>query len=216
MKILYTKSFKEAIDLPWKRLSLNGVKLRGGKNTGLTSRKDLLKSLVFPKSFLETNITSRFYDTEYIRLKKGIQLCFQVSESDNSFYNEDNFYQVLLFFYTDFSLSIPVQSLAFVCYENISEENSKLTFTDLNLTTKKNIITIPDFSWKANIDFNQSDTLSFLEDSRGNLERSSVLGEKEYVSLDSWKSWIIDSISEPVYSPWIETMYLNKFGIKIY
>lgn len=221
MKILYTKKFKEVLSQPWGNISLGKVKLRGGTNTGLT-RQDISKIIEIPYSFSVTESTQRTYNSEVIRLPKGgIQIYLDIPEEDQSFYSSEYYYQALLFFFTD--LMTNKDSLAFVCYEDIKylegQETSPkddVVFTGLTLNTRKNIITLPNFSWNCNISFSQSEVIKFLESSVGNLEVSPYSSGIGYASKDSWKAWIVDSLSEGSLTPWIETTYINKYGIKIY
>lgn len=220
MKLLYTKKFKEILSQPWKNISLGKVKLRGGTKTGLT-RKDISKVLELPDSFSGIESTQRTYDSEMVCLPGGgIQIYLDIPREDQSFHTEDYYYQVIMFFYTD--LLTGEESLAFVCYEKIDyitsdiPENDEVIFIDLTLTSRKNIITIPSFSWSCNINFSQSEIIKYLEDPIGDLEVKPFMDGTGYVSRESWKAWMVDSLSTQSLTPWIETTYLNKYGIKIY
>lgn len=223
MKILYTKKFKEALSQPWRNISLGKIKLRGGTNTGLT-RKDISKILEFPESFTGTESTQRTYDSEMISLPEGgIQIYIDIPKEDQSFHDESFYYQVIMFFFTD--LLTGIESLAFVCYGDIDylgesddiSPQDKVIFKNLDLTSRKNIITIPSFSWVCNIEFSQSEIIEFLESPVGKLRVSPPYTQNDgYISKESWKSWTIDYLSGENSTPWIETTYINKYGIKIY
>lgn len=222
MKILYTKKFKETLSQPWNNISLGEIKLRRGTNTGLTKKNisgNLLDGIGLD-SFTETFVTNRTYTPEIIRRSEGgIQICFEIPREDQNFYNEEEeiSYQTILFFYTD--LLTNSESLAFVCYGDIDsrdDDSDFIKFINLNLTSRKNIITLPKFSWVCNINFSQSEVIKFLESPVGNFEVSPYLSEIGYTSKESWKAWMIDSISDETLTPWIETTYINKYGIKIY
>ena len=38
----------------------------------------------------------------------------------------------------------------------------------------------------------------------------------EYISVESWRKFWIDKVSEEGEQDWIETIYMNNFGLKIY
>lgn len=223
MKILYTKKFKEKLGQPWSNVSLGKVKLREGTGTGLT-RQDISKTMEFPDSFFRDKITNKTYNSEMIQLPEGgIQIYLEIPEEDQSLYGENFPYQVIMFYYTD--LLTDTESLAFVCYENIkylTSEDQEISPTDvvvfdsLEFTSRRNIITLPNLSWAGNIKFSQSEVTEFLESKEGNLDVKPYLSEDGYVSKESWKSWIVDFVSDKITTPWIETTYINKYGIKIY
>lgn len=214
MKVLYTKNFKEKLSQPWSNISLGKVKLREGTNTGLT-KQNTEKIMEFPDSFFKF-ATRETYNSEIIELPEGgIQIFLDIPDENQSFYDESFRYQVLMFFYTD--LLTDTESLAFVCYENIEySTEDKVKFTGLKLTSQKNIITFPNLTWSGNINFSQSEVIKFLESKEGNLDINPYLSGIGFTSKDSWKAWVIDSISERTLTPWIETTYINNYGIKVY
>lgn len=210
MKILYTEKFKEDLGKPWKKLTLGEVKLREGTltDTKLTLR-DIREKHEFSNSFLET-ATKENYNAEFMRYPGGIQVHLEISGSDASLYQEGSYYQVILFFYSDMT---GTKSLAFILYEELEEDG----FTGLKLTSGRNIITIPGFTWECSLDFNQSPVTSFLEDPLGNQSVHGInYSSTGYISLESWKSWMRDKISDSGDTPWLETTYMNNYGIKIY
>lgn len=222
MKILYTKKFKEKLSQPWSNISLGKVKLRGGTNTGLT-RNHVSGILDFTSTFLYDNIMNETYNSEIIQLPEGgIQIYLSIPEENQSFHGEDYYYQVIMFYYTD--ILTDSESLAFVCYEDIKYLNEgqdispedKVEFINLKLTSRKNIITLPKFSWVGNINFSQSRVTEFLESKEENLEVNPCLSDTGFISKESWKAWSIESLSDNLTTPWIETTYINKYGIKIY
>lgn len=225
MKIIYTKKFKETISQPWSNISLGNIKLRGGTNTGLT-RQDISKIMDDSKlsSLLLSESTERTYESEIISLPGGgIQVYISIPPEDQSFHTEEYFYQVIMFFYTN--MLTDEESLAFVCYENIDykigEDESEsledpVIFADLKLTTRKNIITFPQFKWSGNINFSQSNVIKFLESPTGPYEINPVQKTTGLINKNSWESWVVDSMSEKTLTPWIETTFINKYGIKIY
>ena len=219
MKILYTKKFKEILDQPWSSIYLGKVELRDGNVSGIRGR-DIPGPMddKIANKFLDNNIP---WNTDIISLPGGgIQIFFEVPKEDQSFRNEVFRYQVIMFFFRDL-LNDSGDSLAFVCYENINEgkelgPDTPVIFTGMELTTRKNIITLPKLTWKCNINLSQTEVTKFLESPVGNLEVSPFLSDSGYSSKESWKAWMVDSISERTLTPWIETTYINKYGLKIY
>ena len=70
----------------------------------------------------------------------------------------------------------------------------------------------------------QSDYTKILENEWGQeltkvtaLEKDKKYTEEdEYISVDSWSKFWVDKISTEGDLDWIETVYLNNFGLKIY
>ncbi len=222
MKIFFTKNFREALDKPYKQIQLGKYKLRGGTDTGFTK---LTSKNVTSSDFLSTTSPTSFdeekyYTAQLVKYNGGLQISLEIPETDNSIYEvneyDESYYQVLLFYYTDISES----SLAFLIFENFEDG----VFSGLNLTSRKNLITTPSFNWKCNLILNQSDITGLLEDEWGQestnvtaLEKDKKYTEEvEYVSTDSWSKLWVDSISTEGDTDWIETVYLNNFGLKIY
>ena len=229
MKIFYTKKFKEVLDKPYKQIQLGKYKLRRGDEVGfdkltsenVTSREFL--SAASPTSFQGEN----FYNAQFVEYSGGLQISLEIPETDASTYEisaskNDHFYQVFLFYFTDGTTheTSSSSSLAFLVFEDFKDS----VFSGLQLTSRKNIITTPEFSWKCNFIFNQSEYTELLENPWGQEIADVTALEKDkkytddysYVSLDSWERLWIDNVSTEEDLDWIETVYINNFGLKIY
>ena len=229
MKIFYTKKFKEVLDKPYKQIQLGKYKLRRGDEVGfdkltsenVTSREFL--SAASPTSFQGEN----FYNAQFVEYSGGLQISLEIPETDASIYEisaskNDHFYQVFLFYFTDVTTheTSSSSSLAFLVFEDFKDS----VFSGLQLTSRKNIITTPKFSWKCNFIFNQSEYTELLENPWGQEIADVTALEKDkkytddysYVSLDSWERLWIDNVSTEEELDWIETVYINNFGLKIY
>lgn len=219
MKIFYTKKFKEVIKKPYKQIELGKYKIRKGTETGfekLTSENVMSEDFISEAS--PTSMTEeRFYESQFVNYSGSLQISLELPETDASIY-EKNFYQVFLFYYTD--LSTVETSLAFLVFNDFRNG----IFSGLELTSRKNIITTPQFSWECNFKFNQSDYTELLENVWGQdiagvtpLGKDKVYNKNpEYISVESWRKFWIDKVSEEGEQDWIETIYMNNFGLKIY
>lgn len=219
MKIFYTKKFKEEISKPYRQIELGKYKLRHGEDVGfdkLTSENVTswnFLSACSPTSFEEEN----YYSSQFVDYKDGLQISLEIPDSDSSLYNT-SFYQIFLFYFTIQGEN--ESSLAFLVFEDFNDSK----FSGFNLTSKRNIITIPELNWKCNFIFSQSEHTEILEDPWGQklgqttaLEKDKIYTEdNEYVSVDSWRKLWVDKISTEGDTDWIETVYLNNFGLKIY
>lgn len=226
MKLLYTKTFKDAIKDQYRRITLGKYKLRGGFNTELS---ELTPEGIEAGSFSETaSPTWGYYDAEFVRYGDGLQISFDIPIMDSSLYTEIYYYQVMLFYFTDHTkeLEEPKINLAFILFKDYSlnPSSSEIDFSGLELVTHRNIITIPKFSCKCNLDFYQGNFTSFLENPWGQETRDVEgvgkenydLKKKNFASVKSWIARTEDSYSEEKNLEWLETSYINKFGLKIY
>lgn len=219
MKIFYTKKFKEEILKPYNQIELGKYKLRYGENVGfdkLTSEN--VNSWDFLSACSPTSIDKeKYYNAQFIDYNNGLQISLDIPDTDSSLYTS-GFYQIFLFYFTIYGEN--ESSLAFLVFEDFKDSK----FSGFNLTSRRNIITIPELSWKCNFIFSQSDYTKLLEDPWGQKLNNTTALEKdkkyteenEYVSVDSWRKLWVDKISEEGETDWIETIYLNNFGLKIY
>lgn len=225
MKIFFTKKFREVLADPHRQIELGKYKLRQGDNVGFTKiTSENITSDEFLSSTSPTNFydEQNFYDSQLVGYNGGLQISFEIPEKDASMYEEnllnESFYQIFLFYYTDVTLiSKASTSLAFLIYENFDGN----IFSGIDLTTRRNIITTPPFDWKCNLMLNQSEQTKILEDEWGHqLTKVTALGnnteENSYISTESWTRFWIDNISKEEDLEWLETVYLNNFGLKIY
>lgn len=228
MKIFFTKNFREVIDKSYKQIQLGKYKIRSGTDIGftkltsenVTSREFL--SAASPTSFGSEN----YYSAQIVDYMGGLQLSLEIPETDASMYEvniyNESYYQIFLFYFTDVTLvsEAPKSSLAFLIFENFDGK----IFSGLDLSSRRNIITTPSFNWNCNFIYNQSDQTELLENEWGQdvikvtaLEKDKKYTEnKEYVSTESWSKFWVDNISTEGDLDWIETVYLNNFGLKIY
>ena len=222
MKIFYTKKFKEELEKPYRQLVLGKYKLRNGEVLFDKLTSDNVTSWDFLSSCSPTSFgEERFYYSQAVKYNRGIQLSLEIPETDASVYTKagkDSFYQVILFYFTD--TTTDKSSLAFLVFEDFGKNG----FSGLNITSRRNIITIPELSWKCSLEFYESEFTNILENPWGQgLNEMTALGKDkkytedyEYISVDSWKRFFIDKISSEGETDWIETVYINNFGLKIY
>lgn len=231
MKIFYTKQFKEILKKPNKRIELGDFKIRDGEGTQIDS---LTSENICDGPFSDSASPTRdFYRSQFVRYEDRFQIFLDIfggGRVDQTMYDfsEDNesFYQVLLFYYKDLTIQNGVfdnnNKLAFILFENQTIVDGKVKFRGLRLTSTRNIITTPPINYLCEISFNQSDFTKFLEGSWGQDDtKIGAIGkentsELEYVSLDSWKNFWVEEIASEGNLEWMQTVYMNNFGLKIY
>lgn len=227
MKIFFTKKFREVLDKPYKQIQLGKYKLRGGDDIGFTKlTSDNVTSRSFLSASSPTSLTGEnYYTSQLVKYNEGLQISFEIPETDASMYENnsrnESYYQIFLFYFTDITaVSETSTSLAFLIFENFDGNK----FSGLDLSSRRNIITTPSFDWKCNLILNQSDYTKILENEWGQeltevtaLEKDKKYTEEcEYISTESWSKYWIDQLSDEGDLDWVETVYLNNFGLKIY
>ena len=225
MKIFFTKKFREVLNKPYKQIQLGKYKLRGGTNVGFSK---ITSENVTSRDFLSlTSPTSlnndSFYTAQLVEYNGGLQISFEIPETDASIYEKDDsesdsYYQIFLFYFTDVTDTVNQNtSLAFLVFEDFKNE----IFSGLNLTSRRNIITTPEFDWKCNLILNQSNFTEILENPWGYNLNSSITAlenktKNTYISTESWSKYWVSNISNEGDLDWAETVYINNFGLKIY
>ena len=228
MKIFFTKKFREVLEKPYKQIQLGKYKLRGGEDVGFSK---LTSENVTSREFLSASSPTSFggenyYTSQLVRYNGGLQISLEIPETDASIYevnsSNESYYQIFLFYFTDVTKvsEASSSSLAFLIFENFDGK----VFSGLDISSRRNIITTPPFNWKCNFILEQSDYTKILENEWGQeltkvtaLEKDKKYTEEdEYISVDSWSKFWVDKISTEGDLDWIETVYLNNFGLKIY
>ena len=223
MKIFYTNKFKEVLTKPYKQIELGKYKLRGGNNTGfneLTSDNIESRQFLSTTSPTSTGDEENYYTAQIIEYNNGLQISLEVPETDHSIYINDpltnkTYYQIFLFYFTENKTT----SLAFILFENFNEGS----FHGLEYNSNKLIITLPNFNRKCNLILDQNQLTSTLENNWGQkLDNVTSIGKdiisqgNKYVSVISWEKFWVENMSKENDLNWIETVFLNNFGLKIY
>lgn len=228
MKIFFTKKFREVLEKPYKQIQLGNYKLRGGKDVGFSK---LTSENVTSREFLSASSPTSFggenyYTSQLVEYNGGLQISLEIPKTDASIYevnsSDESYYQIFLFYFTDVTTVSEAtnSSLAFLIFENFDGT----IFSGLDLSSRRNIITTPPFDRKCNFILNQLEYTEILENEWGQgltnvtaLEKDKKYTEEdEYISTQSWEKFWVDKISEEGEQDWIETVYLNNFGLKIY
>jgi hypothetical protein len=219
MKIFYTKQFKDDLKNETKNLYLGYYGLRHGNFKRQLESKNLVMGI-------QSSPLSGYYVAQGLDyLESGIQLSIDVPSNDNSFYyteggvgKDTSYYQLIIFYYTD--LTSPISDniqVAFILFEDFN--NDTLNFENLNLVTRKNIITIPSLpDRKCTLTFAQSDLTEFLEGETIHIKTlfrgsSDSYASREYIEKKLDEDYREDSNRKAKY---YRTSLINKYGLKLY
>lgn len=215
MNIYYTREFLEDISKETKRIQLSKYGLKN-KTLGF----DTLEK-VTTEDEIKSSPIDGYYIAQGVKFgEKGIQLSLDVPSTDSSFYNAgdsvnklESYYQAIIFYYTDLtSLSPDKVKTAFILYENFDNGS----FSKLNLSTLKNIITIRELpNKKCELIFEQSDVTEFLESESLYVPTTRTGEGNSYTSRDYIETKLDTEYNEDS-QPYFGTVRINKYGLKIY
>lgn len=219
MKIFYTENFKNDLKNETKNLYLGYYGLRHGDFKKPLKDENLVVGI-------QSSPVDGYYTAQGLSfLDSGIQLSIDVPSNDNSFYyaekgvgKETSYYQLIIFYYTD--LTSPISDniqVAFILFEEFNKNTLK--FENLNLVTRKNIITIPSLpDKKCTLTFAQSDLTEFLEGETIHIKTlfrgsSDSYASREYIEKKLDEDYREDPGGKAKY---YRTSLINKYGLKLY
>ena len=238
MNIYYTRGFIELKNNPFYHIEISKFQLG---NLGGNPNKDGVRSLLakeFESLSLEylmnkginlvptgTNY-KQFYDLEAILDNTSITLSIEIPKTNVSIVNSLNPYNTIFVLYKN--LLDNKHDIAFILIDAIQSGDS-VKLSPLSLETDRNIIKIPQFAYSCSIEFENSSDIEFLEgsglaepralrESNGINSRAIEISdpkEKRYVSVVSFESYLQEIRSQDEFDH-LDSVFINKFGLKIY
>jgi hypothetical protein len=211
MKVYFTEEFKRLSGDSSSRLSLQKFKL-GAYSTPVSKWSDLDWTYMTSKDSGRSP-TDGYYTFTSILRDGTLDMCLEIPGYDVGMLSQD-YYKLIYVIYSD---DIRGSSgLAFVLLgDTWKDKDGIYQIAPLRLNRSRNIISVPGIEGKCHIDTSMSEDTEFLEGvGLGDPGNLGVVTEG-YVSRDSYDIYRTEKLSTDEY-PHLETVYINKFGIKIY
>lgn len=216
MIIYYTEDFKKILKEPSRYIRISKFKL--GESRAISDIKEIenLWDNGTSPTVGEYNLEGTYKDSD-------LTLSITIPSYDISS-NDMDAYDIIYVLYEDLTLRTNSNSLnlAFILSGNIVQEGDILVFKPLYLEPERTIITIKDFNASCSIQLGQNSDLEFLEGPGLGKPRNVYTDEEyinnediRYVSRNSYEAYLQETRNHDDYKH-LDTVYINKYGLKIY
>lgn len=219
MKVYFTEKFKEILKSPDRYIEIGKFRL-GSYSQSVKKLSDIDWRYMNQRDSGRSP-TDGYYQFSSILSDSVLTLNMEIPSYDIGLLNEE-YYKLVYAVYTDLMTS--ENGIAFIlCGDTFFNSESMLEILPLRLSRDKNIITVSNFNPQCLIKLSSDEDTQFLEGpglgKYYNIYSAPEIGETEkdtrYVSLLSYDSYLLEKKSQDDYDH-LETIFINKFGIKIY